>query len=252
MDLDGDNDVIALQNTLYWYEAPTWIVHSIPSAELHDFEVLDIEGDGDCDIAGRFPGELPAAAERLCMSTPRTRPPRGARRPRSIPEGEGLASPISMGMKTGPGGPTRCGSRIVEPMSRPGVNTSIPARGTIRPPTLLSLTSTETGTSTSSCPRPSALATGTAFRGSRPPMIRRSPAGPSTSLDPAVEAVHHFVGAGGLRPGRTHGHRDRRDAAGQRSRRGQGLPKRRGWLHQGRHLGGRFPQHARGRRRPRR
>ena len=91
VDLDGDNDVITLQNTLYWYEAPTWIVHSIPSAELHDFEVLDIEGDGDCDIAGRFQGSFGGSGATLYVYT-QDSPTSWSQTTRSIPEGEGLAS----------------------------------------------------------------------------------------------------------------------------------------------------------------
>jgi hypothetical protein len=91
VDLDGDNDVVSLQNSLYWYEAPSWVEHQISSTTLHDIEVLDFDGDGDCDIAGRNQGNFGQSGATLYLYTQNS-PTSWSQTTRSIPDGEGLAS----------------------------------------------------------------------------------------------------------------------------------------------------------------
>jgi len=90
VDLDGDNDVVSLQkNSLYWYEAPSWIPHLISNTTLHDIELLDFDRDGDCDIAGRNQGGDSGATLYLYRQNS---PTSWTQSTRAIPGGEGLAS----------------------------------------------------------------------------------------------------------------------------------------------------------------
>ena len=78
-------------DSLYWYEAPSWIPHPISSVTLHDIEVLDFDGDGDCDIAGRNQGNFGDSGATLYLFTQNS-PGSWSQTTRSIPDGEGLAS----------------------------------------------------------------------------------------------------------------------------------------------------------------
>ncbi len=91
VDLDGDNDVVSLQNQLYWYEAPSWVAHQISGTGLHDIEVLDFEGDGDCDIVGRDQGNFGHSGTTLYFFTQNS-PTSWSQATIAIPNGEGLAS----------------------------------------------------------------------------------------------------------------------------------------------------------------
>jgi hypothetical protein len=91
VDLDGDNDVVSLQNTLLWYEAPTWVEHQISGVTLHDIEVFDFDGDGDCDVAGRNQGSFSGSGATLYLFTQNS-PTSWSQTTHAIPDGEGLTS----------------------------------------------------------------------------------------------------------------------------------------------------------------
>ena len=91
VDRDGDNDVVSLGDALHWYEAPSWVEHTISTATLHDIEVFDFEGDGDCDVAGRNQGDFGQSGATLYLFTQNS-PSSWSQATISIPDGEGLAS----------------------------------------------------------------------------------------------------------------------------------------------------------------
>ncbi len=51
---DGLKDVVSLTiKALVWYEAPDWTEHIVAQRNLHDIEVYDFDNDGDVDIVAR-------------------------------------------------------------------------------------------------------------------------------------------------------------------------------------------------------
>ena len=62
VDQDGDVDVVSLCiDSLCWYENPSWAKHIIDHLELHDIEIADFDGDGDCDLVVRAKDGLATA-----------------------------------------------------------------------------------------------------------------------------------------------------------------------------------------------
>ena len=121
---DGQNDVVSSQQSLYWYEGPTWVEHLIASDVLHDIEVLDFDGDGDCDIAGRNQG--PSAAAALLSTLHGDLPTSWDRKTKRFRTARAWWRPTSTVMRTSTWWSTRYGSRTKVPTSRPGLSTSIP------------------------------------------------------------------------------------------------------------------------------
>jgi sugar phosphate isomerase/epimerase len=92
-DVDGDGDqdlVVVTDKELVWYENPGWKVHHIDDIVLHDIEVVDLDGDGKPDIAGRDQGAFSHHHGELLHIYRQESPSSWAHRTVSIPDGEGL------------------------------------------------------------------------------------------------------------------------------------------------------------------
>jgi hypothetical protein len=90
VDRNGSLDVVSVHGTgIYWYENPGWTAHTIARDTIHDVEIADFDGDGDCDAAARGQTEFNASGHRVLLFEQVT-PDEWRRIVVPIAEGEGL------------------------------------------------------------------------------------------------------------------------------------------------------------------
>jgi hypothetical protein len=90
LDRDGDADVLNLyEKAVAWFENPSWTMHPVDSAGLHDVEAADFDGDGWMDAAARNQAEFGGRGDTLFVFRRETAG-RWSRFMIPIPNGEGL------------------------------------------------------------------------------------------------------------------------------------------------------------------
>ena len=90
IDRDGRNDVVSLTHeNVVWYRNPDWQPAVIDAIRLHDIEAVDLDGDGDIDLAGRDQSAFGGNAETVYLYR-QDAPGKWQRFELRVPNGEGL------------------------------------------------------------------------------------------------------------------------------------------------------------------